>query len=155
MKYTISHLYQTGEGVWVFQSNEEHTAGVATRAAQLAEKFGMASWGNVLGLLHDKGKESKAFQQHIRKASGYDPNAVVDGNYHHAYVGGVIARHFWGKGADNFLVNPISHTTQDYTILTNSTPYYDKACLRKSISTSTNPLYLLSPSRPTRKTFII
>ena len=47
MKYTISHLYQTGEGVWVFQSNEEHTAGVATRAAQLAEKFGMASWGNV------------------------------------------------------------------------------------------------------------
>ena len=58
MKYTISHLYQTGEGLWVFQSNEEHTAGVATRAAQLAEKFGMASWGNVLGLLHDKGKES-------------------------------------------------------------------------------------------------
>ncbi len=37
MKYTISHLYQTGEGLWVFQSNEEHTAGVATRAAQLAE----------------------------------------------------------------------------------------------------------------------
>ena len=117
MKYTISHLYQTGEGLWVFQSNEEHTAGVATRAAQLAEKFGMASWGNVLGLLHDKGKESKAFQQHIRKASGYDPNAVVDGNYHH--------------------------------------PYYNKACLRKSISTSTSPLYLLSPSRPTRKIFII
>lgn len=112
MKYTISHLYQTGEGLWVFQSNEEHTAGVATRAAQLAEKFGMASWGNVLGLLHDKGKESKVFQQHIRKASGYDPNAVVDGNYHHAYVGGVIARHLWGKGADNFLVNPIvSHHT--------------------------------------------
>ena len=112
MKYTISHLYQTGEGQWVFQSNEEHTAGVATRAAQLAEKFGMASWGNVLGLLHDKGKESKAFQQHIRKASGYDPNAVVDGNYHHAYVGGVIAHHLWGKGADNFLVNPIvSHHT--------------------------------------------
>ena len=132
MKYTISHLYQTGEGLWVFQSNEEHTAGVATRAAQLAEKFGMASWGNVLGLLHDKGKESKAFQQHIRKASGYDPNAVVDGNYHHAYVGGVIARHLWGKGA-----------------------YYSKACLGKSISTSTSPLYLLSPSRPTRKTFII
>lgn len=67
MKYTISHLYQTGEGVWVFQSNEEHTAGVATRAAQLAEKFGMASWGNVLGFCMTKAKNRKPFNNTSEK----------------------------------------------------------------------------------------
>lgn len=112
MKNTISHLYKTDDGQWVIQSNEEHTAGVAARAAEFADEFGMASWGKALGLLHDKGKESKAFQQHIKKESGYDPYAIVNGNYHHAYVGGVIAHHLWGKGADNFIVNPIvSHHT--------------------------------------------
>lgn len=112
MEKTISHLYQNVDGSWVIQSNEAHTAGVAARAAHFAEEFGMASWGKTLGMLHDKGKESKAFQQHIMKESGYAPDTKVVGDYHHAYVGGVIARKLFGKGADNFLVNQIvSHHT--------------------------------------------
>lgn len=112
MENTISHLYQKADGSWVIQSNEAHTAGVAARAASFAEEFGMASWGKVLGLLHDKGKESNAFQQHIKKESGLAPETKVIGDYHHAYVGGVIARKLFGKGADNFLVNQIvSHHT--------------------------------------------
>lgn len=112
MNKTISHLYQNADGSWIIQSNDAHISGVATLAARFAEEFGMASWGEDLGLLHDKGKESNAFQQHIMKESGYAPETKVVGDYHHAYVGGVIARKLYGKGADNFLVNQIvSHHT--------------------------------------------
>ena len=63
MKSIISHLYQDEkDGRWIIQSNEEHTEGVAERASRFASEFGMASWGKVLGMLHDKGKESNAFQ---------------------------------------------------------------------------------------------
>lgn len=70
----ISHIYQDHNGRWIIQSNEEHSAGVAKLASQFAGEFGMSEWGKVLGLLHDKGKESAAFQQYIRKESGYEPN---------------------------------------------------------------------------------
>ena len=99
-------------GRWQIQTNDQHSLGVAHLASRFSDKFGMASWGKVLGLLHDKGKESHAFQQHIKKESGFDPSIRVDGDYHHAYVGGILARHMYGKSADNLLVNQIaSHHT--------------------------------------------
>ncbi len=73
------------------QSNDEHQRGVAELASKFAEVFGLAEWGRVLGLLHDKGKEKKAFQHHIIKESGLDPKIKVDGDYRHAYVGALIA----------------------------------------------------------------
>lgn len=109
MKEIISHLYQDKtDGQWVIQTNAEHTAGVAERAERFASKFGMPVYGRVMGMLHDKGKESDAFQQHIRRESGYAPEMKVTGDTHHAYVGGVIARGMYGKSYDNFLVNQIS-----------------------------------------------
>lgn len=112
MKEYISHLYQDETGHWMIQSNEEHTYGVAKLSSRFAAEFGMGVWGKVLGMLHDKGKESNAFQQHIRKESGYDPNIKVVGDYRHAFVGGVIARKLYGRTSDNFFVNPIvSHHT--------------------------------------------
>ncbi len=109
----ISHLYQDGcNGHWVFQSNEEHSQGVANLAEQFADKFGMACYGRILGLLHDKGKEQKAFQQYIMKVSGYKGDAKVAGEHHHAFVGGIIAQRMYGKAADNLFVNQIiSHHT--------------------------------------------
>lgn len=112
MKEIISHIYQNNTGHWVIQSNEEHSAGVANLASQFSNDFGMGEWGKVLGYLHDKGKESHAFQQHIRKESGYEPEAKVTGSTNHAFVGGILARRTYGKSADNFFVNPIiSHHT--------------------------------------------
>lgn len=112
MKEYISHIYQDKFGHWVIQSNEDHTAGVAKLSLQFAAGFGMGIWGKVLGQLHDKGKESNAFQQHIKKESGYDPTIKVVGDSHHAYVGGIIARQLYGQTADNFFVNQlISHHT--------------------------------------------
>lgn len=112
MKATISHIFQDANGHWIIQSNEEHSANVAKLASLFAGSFGMSEWGKVLGLLHDKGKETNAFQEHIKKESGYAPNIKVEGNYNHAYIGGIIARNLYGKTADNLFVNQIvSHHT--------------------------------------------
>lgn len=108
----ISHLYKDDENHWHIQSNEDHCVGVANLASGFADEFGMASWGRVLGLLHDKGKESNAFQQHIRKESGFEPGIRVNGDHNHAYVGGIIARQLYGNSFDNIFVNQIiSHHT--------------------------------------------
>lgn len=113
MSTIISHIYQdTTDNHWVIQSNKEHSEGVAKLASRFADSFGMAQWGEVLGLLHDKGKESNAFQQHIMKNSGYASDTKVVGDYHHAYVGAVMARNTYGKNSDNLFVNQIlSHHT--------------------------------------------
>lgn len=64
-------------------------------AAEFADAFGMKEYGELLGLLHDKGKEQESFQQHIKKESGFQPNIKVSGNYHHAYVGALLLKkHF-------------------------------------------------------------
>lgn len=107
MTELISHIYQDHVGHWIIQSNEEHSVGVARLASHFAGEFGMSGWGKVLGLLHDKGKESHAFQQHIIKESGYEPDIKVCGNYNHAFIGGILARRLYGKSADIFFVNQI------------------------------------------------
>lgn len=62
------------------------------------------AWGKVLGQFHDRGKETNAFQQHIKKDSGFAPETKVVGDYHHAYIGAIIARNLYGKTADNFFI---------------------------------------------------
>ena len=85
----ISHV-RTLDGA--IQTNEEHQIGVATLAEMFASDFGMKEWGYAMGIIHDKGKEKKAFQQHIIKESGLDPSISVDGDYSHAYVGALVAK---------------------------------------------------------------
>ena len=112
MTEIISHIYQDNEGHWVTQSNEDHSVGVARLASQFAGEFGMSKWGKVLGLLHDKGKETDAFQQYIKKESGYAPDIKICGKHHHAYVGGILAQKYYGKSSYNLFVNQIvSHHT--------------------------------------------
>lgn len=94
MKEIISHI-RTED--WIIQPNEEHQEGVSLMASKFAADFGMAEWGRVLGLLHDKGKEKKAFQQHILKESGKEPLIKVEGDYRHAYVGAIIAKQLFPK----------------------------------------------------------
>ncbi len=91
MRNLISHIKKSNNQ-WEIQTNENHQNGVAGLASQFASEFGMTQWGRVLGLLHDKGKEQKTFQQHIKKESGYKPDITVEGDYNHAYVGALIAK---------------------------------------------------------------
>lgn len=87
----ISHIRNNG-GRWEIQTNEEHQEGVAKLSSKFAGNFGMAEFGRVLGLLHDKGKEQQSFQQHIKKMSGYQPDIRVEGDSSHAYVGALVAK---------------------------------------------------------------
>ena len=48
----------------------EHLHGVAKLAAEFAAKFGLSSHGELIGLLHDLGKYSAAFQAYIQSATG-------------------------------------------------------------------------------------
>lgn len=110
----ISHLYRSKEnGQWIIQTNDEHQKGVAKMSASFAGQFGLSSWGYVLGLLHDKGKERAAFQQYIRKSNGLpaDDKKRYD-NHTHAFVGGILAKELMGMGGLNLLTNQIiSHHT--------------------------------------------
>ena len=112
MAELISHIYQDHVGHWIIQSNEEHSVGVAELASRFAGEFGMSGWGKVLGQLHDKGKESHAFQQHIKRESGYKPDIKAWGNYNHAFIGGILARGLYGKSGDECFGNQsVSHHT--------------------------------------------
>lgn len=90
----ISHVRQTDLAI---QSNDEHQQGVAYLAEKFSHEFDMGEWGRIMGLLHDKGKEKKAFQQHIKKESGLEPDILVNGDYKHAYVGALVAKQLFPK----------------------------------------------------------
>lgn len=108
MKYThsISHLYFDGD--WHIQTNDDHCKGTAELAAMFADEFGMGEWGRMLGLLHDRGKDSDGFQAHIRKSSGYDPSAFSNVTSRHSFVGAKVAHSIKVKDGLYWLSNPIA-----------------------------------------------
>ena len=110
----ISHLYlDDAHNSWIIQTNDEHQKGVADMAACFANQFGLPSWGYVLGILHDKGKERLAFQQYIRNVNqlSTDDRKHYD-DHNHAFVGGIMAKNIMGKSVLHLLVNQIiSHHT--------------------------------------------
>lgn len=107
MKDIISHIYKDATGQWKIQTNAEHSNNVAKLARSFADELGMGMWGYVLGMLHDKGKESDDFQSYIRKESGFTPEAKCPLEHNHAFVGGIIAKSIYGKGSESLLCNQI------------------------------------------------
>ena len=103
----ISHLFKDDKDCWHIQSNEQHLEGVARLSESFANEFGMGSWGRALGLLHDKGKERKSFQDYIRQNSGLEPEMHCSLEHNHAFVGGIIAKSIYGKGSESLLCNQI------------------------------------------------
>ena len=86
VKDIISHIYKDATGQWKIQTNAEHSNNVAKLARSFADELGMGMWGYVLGMLHDKGKESDAFQSYTRKESGYDYEAKCPLEHNHTFV---------------------------------------------------------------------
>lgn len=110
----ISHLYwNEDKQVWIIQTNDDHQKGVAELAEKFAKEFKLPSWGRALGLLHDKGKERKAFQQYIRQVNGIQvTNKSHYADHNHAFVGGILAKELMGKNIRELLANQIiSHHT--------------------------------------------
>lgn len=120
----ISHIRNNRRGeIEAYQSLDDHSLGVAKYAYIFANEFGMGNWGHIIGVLHDKGKEKKEFQNYILDINGVPShkNWTQHGKQH-AYVGGIIARKMYGRSANNFIVNQIvSHHTglHDYDEIEN------------------------------------
>lgn len=90
----ISHILKDKEGnIIAFQSNEEHCHNVAELARQFAEEFDMGDFGHIMGMLHDKGKEKRQFQEYIQDMNGIPGHKqwTQEGKAH-AYVGGLVAK---------------------------------------------------------------
>lgn len=95
----IAHIRIDGEK-HIEQSVKEHSFGVSEIAAKNAGKIGLTKAGELLGLLHDLGKYSAAFQNYIKSATGLlnqDEDDYVDskglkGKIDHSTAG---AQHIW------------------------------------------------------------
>ena len=90
----IAHVKQENDQ-WETHSLEDHLWDVATIAKHHADLFSSAEWAGLAGLWHDLGKYRPAFQKHIKKSSGYDPDASIssekDRNKNHASTGAMYA----------------------------------------------------------------
>lgn len=92
-KTIISHIRETD---FAIQSNDDHQSGVAALAEKFASEFGMAQFGRIMGLLHDKGKEQEEWQKYIRGVTGYDKKySAIKKGPNHSYVGAVIANNHY------------------------------------------------------------
>jgi len=76
-KNYIAHVRQDENGRWVEHTLDEHLHKVAQKAGEFARAFGSEDWANPAGLWHDLGKYRPAFQVHIKKGSGYVPDAHI------------------------------------------------------------------------------
>ncbi len=105
----MSHIRrQDGdEGMWVIQTNDEHCRGVASRAEGFSSVFGMGDWGRLMGLLHDRGKESDAFQCKIRYSSGYDISKMPTDAAPHSLAGAIVMHSKYADGM-GLMSNPIA-----------------------------------------------
>lgn len=104
----ISHVRKDTDGnIVAYQSNEEHSRGVAELAARFASEFGMGDFGRLMGLLHDKGKEKDEFQNYIRFQNELtDKKTYTQEGKAHAYVGGLLAKSGFGP-ISPLIANPI------------------------------------------------
>lgn len=75
----LAHVRQLPDGRWTEHSLGEHLQDVSRLAAEFAAAFGSADWARLAGLWHDLGKYREKFQGYIRKVSGYDAEAHVEG----------------------------------------------------------------------------
>jgi CRISPR-associated endonuclease/helicase Cas3 len=69
----VAHVKRKANGEWDEpHALEEHIRGVAGLAEHFASAFANGDWGRLAGLWHDLGKYKPAFQEYIRKSSGYE-----------------------------------------------------------------------------------
>ncbi|MEW6678036.1 MAG: CRISPR-associated helicase Cas3' [Pseudomonadota bacterium] len=102
MEY-IAHVKRAKNGDWEPPHVlEQHLRAVAELASGFAVPFSGNDWAHMAGLWHDLGKYRPRFQQYIRQASGFEPDAHIKGEAGkapHSTAGAVLAcRHFGNAG---------------------------------------------------------
>jgi CRISPR-associated endonuclease/helicase Cas3 len=76
---TETELFAHSSMTKPFEPLAEHLAKVSVRAATFAGAFGAGEWGATVGVWHDLGKASAAFQEYIRQGH---PDATEEGGEH-------------------------------------------------------------------------
>ncbi|MBN1648519.1 MAG: CRISPR-associated endonuclease Cas3'' [Spirochaetales bacterium] len=108
----IAHVKQNSDDTWdIPQSLMEHLKNTAEYAANFADKFNSGPWGYSLGIAHDAGKSCKAWQDYLKKKSGYDENAHLEntpGKMDHSTPGAKMVEELLGKGVGRVLSYCIS-----------------------------------------------
>ena len=90
----IAHVRQNQQGAYVVHKLKDHLLDVAHIADEFASAFGNSDWASLAGLWHDLGKYRPAFQAYIKSASGYDPEAHIEGGkgrVDHSTAGAIYA----------------------------------------------------------------
>ncbi|HJV87360.1 MAG TPA: CRISPR-associated helicase Cas3' [Noviherbaspirillum sp.] len=76
----IAHAARDANGNWREAHDlADHLRSVADLASQFANRFHSGPWAYLAGMWHDLGKYRPRFQQYIRQASGFDPDAHIAG----------------------------------------------------------------------------
>ena len=108
MRKFIAHIRESDN---VEQTLEEHLLGVAELSRANAEKLRLGDMGELLGLLHDVGKYSEAFQEYVTLPDGKkdqdadDPLSVLSdrkkslkGKIDHSTAGAQMAWNYFREG---------------------------------------------------------
>lgn len=120
---TVQYVARYRESDGTPQALIEHLEGASTLAAHFAGKIGLPLFGELMGLLHDLGKYSKAFQSYIKSAEGRiepDEDEYVDasrmrGKIDHSTAGAQYLRehkgdsNLWQIAADIMTLCIASH----------------------------------------------
>ncbi|MBI4828566.1 MAG: CRISPR-associated helicase Cas3' [Nitrospinae bacterium] len=98
IKEPIAHIRLGATGEYETHKLEDHLVGVAELAARFAQEFNSAGWAYQAGLWHDVGKHSDEFQNKIRRESGYDADAHIEGSgrVDHSTAGAIHAIQRYG-----------------------------------------------------------
>ena len=73
----IAHVKKDELGQFSTHDLHEHLQQVGVLAGTFAQHFDSGNWAYIAGLWHDLGKYRPAFQQYIKRSSGYDPEAHI------------------------------------------------------------------------------
>lgn len=101
MDKKIAHVKQHKDGTWVEPHLlEDHALDVAKQASLFADIFNSGSWGYAAGIAHDAGKEPQKWQTYLRRKSGYDEEAHLEGKpgkVEHSCHGAKLTEDLLGK----------------------------------------------------------
>lgn len=124
MEYQSQYIARYRQSDGSPQTLLEHLEGVSALASAFAEKIGLSRFGELMGLLHDLGKYSKAFQSYLKSSEGKiepDDDENVDfrkmkGKIDHSTAGAQYLREqaksdskFWQIAADIMALCIVSH----------------------------------------------
>lgn len=90
----LAHVKHCDDGSWSVHRLGAHLEDVAKMAGEFAAKFGNRDWGELVGYWHDLGKFHPAWQQYLRRKTGYDEDAHIEnqaGRPNHSTAGAVLA----------------------------------------------------------------